>query len=443
MRTAPQIAAIPSNVPGIAWPPVRLGNSAPLLALIQLHDRSQWLTTPELEKLQMQRLRHVAEHAQKHSPYFRTRLEKAELTPEQLATPEGLLRLPLLTRQELQTVGPDLLCAEVPEAQLPLNDGRSSGSTGQPVAIKKTGVNRILWHANMMREHIWHKRDFSSKILSVRATMTEPSVQNGWGNPVSTFGPSGQVLSLPVTFSARRILDAMMEFGAKNLVIYPNVLDAMVAICEEENIRYKLDHIWSIGETLKPELRARAVAVFDTAIEDDYSCNELGILALQCPETGLYHVMAESVLVEILDLHNLATPMIRYDIGDYAEKGPACSCGRGLPTIQALKGRKRNLVVKPDGSRHWPPLTKYVFKSGISLGQFQIIQHSLTDIEVTLVNENRLTVEQEAILTEHLLLALDHPFPIRYTYLEKMPQPPNGKFEDFITHVDPHDLSRK
>ena len=77
-----------------------------------------------------------------------------------------------------------------------------------------------------------------------------------------------------------------------------------------------------------------------------YSSQEVGYIALQCPENESYHIQAENVLVEILDddglpcepgevgrvvvtaLHNLATPLLRYDIGDYAEVGSPCSCGR-------------------------------------------------------------------------------------------------------------------
>ena len=33
-------------------------------------------------------------------------------------------------------------------------------------------------------------------------------------------------------------------------------------------------------------------------------------------------------------LHHFATPLLRYDIGDYAEVGDACPCGRGLPVLR-------------------------------------------------------------------------------------------------------------
>src|SRR6185295_14515719 len=95
-------------------------------------------------------------------------------------------------------------------------------------------------------------------------------------------------------------------------------------------------------------------------VVDVYSSEECGQIALQCPEHEQYHVQSESVLVEVLDdegrpcapgtigrvvlttLQNFAMPLIRYDIGDFAEPGPACPCGRALPVLTRIVGRVRN-----------------------------------------------------------------------------------------------------
>jgi len=127
-----------------------------------------------------------------------------------------------------------------------------------------------------------------------------------------------------------------------------------------------------------------------------------GIIALQCPVSGLYHAQSESLLVEVLndegqpckpgevgrivitDLHNFATPLIRYEIRDYAEVGPPCPCGRGLQTFSRIMGRRRNMVVFPNGERHWPLVGAYRFREVADIKQYQVIQHALDDIEVML-----------------------------------------------------------
>ena len=102
-----------------------------------------------------------------------------------------------------------------------------------------------------------------------------------------------------------------------------------------------------------------------------YSAAEAGYLALQCPQQEHYHIQSESALVEVLDeagnpcrpgetgtmvvtpLHNFAMPLIRYAIGDIAEVGAPCACGRGLPVLARLLGRVRQMLVLPSGARRY------------------------------------------------------------------------------------------
>ena len=103
-----------------------------------------------------------------------------------------------------------------------------------------------------------------------------------------------------------------------------------------------------------------------------YSSQEFGYIALQCPDAHTYHVQSEAVYVEILDgpggpcrpgevgrvvistLHNYATPLLRYEMGDYAETGGDCVCGRTLPVLNRIVGRERNMWIMPNGQRMWP-----------------------------------------------------------------------------------------
>ncbi|HSZ74758.1 MAG TPA: hypothetical protein VK779_08055, partial [Rhizomicrobium sp.] len=137
--------------------------------------------------------------------------------------------------------------------------------------------------------------------------------------------------------------------------------------------------------------------------------------------------------VVLSDLHNFATPMIRYDIGDYAEVGGPCPCGRGLPTLKRVLGRERNLILMPDGTRHWPLVGFARFRDVAPIVQYQFIQQSREEIEVRLVAETPLSAEQEANLKSVIQEALGHPFALRFTYFEgQIPRAANGKFEEFV-----------
>ncbi|MGH6981462.1 MAG: hypothetical protein ACREFC_09675, partial [Stellaceae bacterium] len=220
-----------------------------------------------------------------------------------------------------------------------------------------------------------------------------------------------------------------------------------------------IGHVRTTGETLSPALREAASALFKGKVEDCYSSQELGYIAIECPESGLYHVMAENLLVEVLDanrkpcregemgrlvvthLHNLATPLIRYDIGDYAEVAGPCSCGRTLPTLKRILGRERNLVLMPDGSRKWPVTGFHRFRDHAPVRQFQFVQIDRRTIEVRLVADAPLTAEQEAGLRGVIERAIGPPFEIRFAcFPERLPLGANGKFEDFLCLATPDKL---
>lgn len=194
------------------------------------------------------------------------------------------------------------------------------------------------------------------------------------------------------------------------------------------------------------------------AIEDHYSAQEVGSIAIQCPQSGLYHVVSELVIVEVLndkgdlcgegetgqvvltDLHNLATPMIRYRIGDYAEVGGGCPCGRGLPTLRRILGRERNLVLLPDGRRHWPLLGQMgrEFNKVAPARQYQVIQHSRTAVELRVVTDKPLSAADREAMTGIVQATLGHAFEVEITPVEgEIAVGPNGKFEDFMCRVGP------
>jgi phenylacetate-CoA ligase len=450
------LAGIRSSFGGIEWPPVAAGPPAVLAALLAQLDRSQWLSPEEIALAQFHQLVRLAEHCAQQSPAFAQRLERAGLSPAELGTQAGLARLPVLTRGEVQSAGADLYCRDIPPGHLPTDDVKTSGSTGEPVVIRRTAINGFFWSAMAIREHFWHGRDFSKRLCAIRANITEPQRNPHWGQPAQLLFDTGESLVLPINRDASELFEMVADFAPDNLLIYPNTLDAFAAYARETGRGLpSLKHIRSIGETLSPRIRHAAEAALGAKVEDLYSSNELGYIAAQCPESGLYHVMAEDVIVEILDvngaawrpgetgrvvitsLHNFAMPLIRYDIGDYAQVGHPCSCGRGLPTLARVAGRERNLIRMPDGSRFWPVIGMLDVRDIAPISQWQLIQTAREAMELRLVSERDLTPEEEGKIRAVIEKALSHPFAIDIRYFEsQLPRGANGKFEEFICRVE-------
>jgi phenylacetate-CoA ligase len=306
-----------------------------------------------------------------------------------------------------------------------------------------------------LRSHCWHRSDFAAPLVSLRATNAGITRHADWGPPVSLFFETGPALSLPINLSGAEMLAQLESFGAGNLIIYPNALSALLdAVAARGECLPALKRLRTIGEIVSPELRARAHDLLGVEIFDAYSSQEAGYVALQCPQSGLYHVMAEALIVEVLrvdgtpcgegeigavtitDLHNHATPLIRYGIGDQAEVGPSCPCGRGLPTLRRIIGRDRNLILMPDGSLRWPligALGPGGFAGFAPVLQVQLIQHARDRIEVRLVVARPLADAEEQRIAERIRASLGYPFHLDFHYFDdRLPVPQSGKLDDFI-----------
>jgi phenylacetate-CoA ligase len=238
-------------------------------------------------------------------------------------------------------------------------------------------------------------------------------------------------------------------------MIYPSNLAAMLDLLERDGRHLpSVQRVRTIGETLSPAIRERAEHDLGATVRDCYSSEEVGYIAIECPTGGLYHVMAETLIVEVVDadgracregevgrvlvtdLHNRATPLIRYAIGDMAEVGPACPCGRGLPTLRRIVGRERNMLLTPDGRRAWPLTGFRDFATIAPVIQYQLIQHRIDAVEVRLVVGAPIDAGQERALAALITRSLGYPFTLTFKYFpDRIPRQPNGKFEEFVNLV--------
>jgi phenylacetate-CoA ligase len=315
----------------------------------------------------------------------------------------------------------------------------------------------LFWTALTLRYHLWHEPDFTGRLCAIRALVQEARESSSWGSPFSDFFETGPALLVDNGTDLTLQIEQVRRFRPTTLIIYPTNLAAMIDRLEREGITLPdLRRVRTVGETLPPDVREAAERRLNVELRDCYSSEEFGYLAIECPLGGLYHLMSEALLVEVVDqqgrpcregeigrlvvtdLHNHASPMIRYDIGDHAEVGGPCPCGRGLPTLRRILGRTRNMVVRPDGSTYWPITGFKHFRNLAPIVQYQLVQDSLTSVEVRLVVEQALTADQEQAVSSHIQNFLGYPFDIRFNYFEdRIPAGPNGKFEEFKSLVSP------
>ena len=437
-----------SALPGIAWPAILEGTPAAQVSILYQLEHSQWWPARTLAQAQFAQLRQVLAHAAQTVPFYRPRLAGFSM--------DKWRELPLLTRTDLQDGFVTLRSNRLPKKHGKVGVTQTSGSTGQPVKTVSTQLTNLFWRALTVREHLWHKRDFSAKLCAIRVAPGAPGpdgrTAEGWGPATDGLIKTGPIAILSLKTDVGVQAKWLAHHDPDYLLSYPSNLLALA----QRGVKLKmLREVRTIGETVTPALREAVREAWNVPVTDVYSSQEVGYIALQCPSgSGLYHVQSEALLVEVLDdtgkpcapgevgrivistLHNFAMPLLRYDTRDYAEVGGACPCGRGLPTLARVLGRKRNMLVLPNGEKRWP-LTGFVkYREVAPVRQYQLVQLDLETIEARLVSERKLTKEEEAALADVMRSYLGHPFRVRFVHLDAFPPHPGGKFEDFISLLD-------
>jgi phenylacetate-coenzyme A ligase PaaK-like adenylate-forming protein len=428
---------------------------------LRLHE-SQWWTPEKLRELQFQQLRALLRHAAATVPFYRERLKQAGFHHGMDLTEEAWTRLPILTRAELQAAGNKLLSNALPARHGRSHEIRTSGSTGQPVRICSSDLAQTWFRAVGLREALWQRRDFAGIFGVIRKFEKSDMALPPDGDRVPRWGdnrtypfPTGPAVRLSLLASVAQQADWLMRRNPHYLLTYPSNLAALAEYCRDGSIRpSNLRQLLTIAELLPPETRALVREAWDVPIADVYSCKEVGYLAIQCPEHEHLHVQSETVLLEVLNekgracaagevgrvvvtpLFNFAMPLLRYALGDYAKVGEHCACGRGLPVLDRVQGRVRNMLTTPDGGRYWPSFGSRRFRELAPVRQHQFVQKSPQRLEARFAVERPVTPEQEAALRAHILTKLPAAFEIDFVYLDEIPVSAAGKLENFISEID-------
>lgn len=327
---------------GVVWPALPPKRYAPMFALLQQFEHSQWWPAGTVERHQLRQLESLADHALRTVSFYRDRLRcLAGLGPGAL-TMDRWREVPLLQRADIQDAGKALYSNALPRDHLPVHEISTSGSTGSPVTVKTTALCAHYFAAAQHRYHAWHGREFAAKTCVIKVIESgESGTPKNW---VSGYR-SGPSLAFDITRPVSEQFDWLVREAPDYLLTYPNNLRALLERSESTGTKIpNLRQVATMSEVLDPELRVECERLWGASISDVYSAMEIGVLAIQCPENPTYHVQSESALVEILaadgspagvgeigrlvvtDLKNFAMPLIRYEIGDHAEVGAACRC---------------------------------------------------------------------------------------------------------------------
>lgn len=451
------------TLPGYDWPPLADASIAQVwVAYLEL-ERKQWLSQAKLEQKQLEQVRTLLAHCITSVPYYREVLPKAGITPGAVQTMADFRRIPLLSRRTAQENASKLEAVTLPAGTVPTVIRQTSGSSGTPTRILQTNIVHLWWHAFYLRDLEWCGIDPKGTLAAIRSTgqkgdalerLLQGMSQPCWIAELKGLLVSGTSHLMDIQQDHRLQLQWLQRITPDYLISYPSNLEVLARLVQQEGPIKSLRVIQAISESLDEEEQKMIEAAFGVPVKNTYSCAEAGYLASPCPAGHGLHVHAENVIVEVLDeegrpcqpgetgrvfitsLHNFRGPFLRYELGDEATLGPAsCPCGRGLPLLADVRGKKTPLFHLPDGRR----------KNSISLGrlvrkvgghwQHQIVQKTRNRIVVRLATDASWSDKHARELMEKVDAFFESPMELDLEIHDKLPMPEHGKFQSLICEI--------
>jgi phenylacetate-CoA ligase len=132
-------------------------------------------------------------------------------------------------------------------------------------------------------------------------------------------------------------------------------------------------------------------------------------------------------------------PLIRYEIGDRGalkRNERPCSCGRSLPELCQIEGRKDDVIVTRDGRKigRLDP----IFKADFHIREAQIEQKTIDRFVIHVVPGNGYSDQEGRIIADRLKQRVGD-VDVRIELMPVIPKNANGKFQAVISRVNHHD----
>ncbi len=366
------------------------------------YERDQWRSADELQALQWRKLQALIAHCWTQVPFYREFWGRAGVSDAaDIRSREDYAKLPPLTKPEIRAHA-DAMIAPAHRGQLYFKT--TGGSTGEPLRFGYTRESYERRVAVMFRGYAW-----SGAHLGQRTAYL-------WGAPVAA--PAGVALFKDRLYHAafnRRMLNAF-DMDERRMAEYADALDRfrpetivsyvgpLVELAQwiERNGRtpHRPQRILGAAEALHPHQRALLQRVFGAPAYDTYGCREFMLIAAECEARDGLHMNIDHLHVEfaagsqatapsdliVTDLHNYGMPLMRYVNGDLGTPGHAhCSCGRGLPKLAKVDGRRLDALRLRDGRLLPGEYIVYVFLPVTGVKQYQVVQKTLDTLLVRLV----------------------------------------------------------
>jgi phenylacetate-CoA ligase len=295
---------------------------------------------------QTRRVAKLLRHAWEHTAFYRRTYEAAGVSPADFRRIEDLARFPTVTKAELVDA---MLRGELGTSRSGI-ESVSSGSSGRVITVTHRVSDTHAYAAGRYRI-----LDMTGALRPWSRTMNIYTS----AFPASSFFGLYRSWFVPTIHDLDDTIARLRDVRPHVLGVYPSRLVEIAARLERRDARALGIRLISVNSEMSTRAQRDAMADhFGCPVLEEYSTEELGWTAAECV-AGAMHVWEDMAYLETLrpdsdasvvagepgevvgtNLHNFATPFIRYRQGDSASLHESrCACGRTFRTLRHLVGR--------------------------------------------------------------------------------------------------------
>ena len=425
------------------------------LAYLRDYRANQWLSRDELAAIRWRRLSQLLRYCWQEVPYYRKQWQALGIAPDDIRDETDFAKLPVLTKDDIRANQDDLVAAPWRGRLIWKATG---GSTGTPLRFGYTHESYERRIAVMWRGYEWSGARMGRRTLYL------------WGAPVTGTNSAHDIKDrIYHTVFNRKVLNAFLMSDAR-MIEYASAIDAfrpeiivsyvapIVRMAEWLVASGRTPHrptaILSAAEALTDTQRETIERAFGCPAYNTYGCREIMLIAAQCERREGLHLSADHLHVELhepkstvrgdaaigevllTDLYNEGMPLIRYANGDMAtaQQG-ACACGRGLPLLARVDGRKLDTLRSPDGRLMPGEYFVYAFLSIPYVRRYQVVQREPAAIDVYVVPEQGFDSATEDMIRKSFGGVAGPEVEVRCHRVDDIPATASGKFRVTICEL--------
>lgn len=354
------------------------------------------------------RIAATVRYAARTVPWYRRLFQDRGIDPRTLRSPESLAALPLLDKETVRR-DPDAFVSRSRRGRKSI-PFVTSGSTGEPLRVHHDLVSLLanMAYGERARKTRGLGRGRAPRIVSF-------SRESGTGDKVHalyhrwTYVPRRpQRIHGRIDRPFQEAIDLINRERPDLVTGYGSFLEALFRFVLANGIElHRPDRIGYFSDGMSPAGRRWISRELGVPILSNYSAMESFRIGFTCEAQSGFHIHADICHLRIVDeagaevpagksgeivisnLLNRGSVLLNYRLGDLGRmsSGP-CPCGRTLPVLAELEGRKEDLLFLDDDRVVHPRALWTVFGRWPEIVQYQLIQHARRSFELHIVTRD-------------------------------------------------------